>query len=1040
MSRAPSTFPEPQQKFPSPHAVGIRPPMSRPRLPTLLFCALALTGEAASVDFVRDVRPLFEQHCYGCHGPDKQKNSFRLDVKAEAMKGGDEHAPDIVPGKSAESPLYKFVSGADDKITMPPKDKSALSKEQVATLQRWIDEGAVWPEGVDKTKLVDRTDWWSFKPLKVQQAAGIDEFINARLAAAGLRMSPEADARTLIRRLSFDLTGLPPTPEEVARFVAECAAEKDASLNSQHSTLNSSAYERLVDRLLASPRYGERWARHWLDVVHYGETHGYDKDKPRPNAWPYRDYVIHAFNDDKPYARFVEEQIAGDILYPGTADGVLGLGFIAAGPWDVIGHMEVPETKLDGQIARHLDRDDMVQNTIGTFCSATVHCAQCHNHKFDPISQEDYYSLQAVFAAVDRTEVKYYPDDATMKTFTELDARRKAAQAEVAAIEAPLKEKAGEKYEAMTRRIDGASDAPKANPNAHPDYGYHSAIEKEQDTAKWVQVDLGQSTAISRVELLPCYDDFNKIGAGFGFPLRFKLEMSEDPDFKTEVTLLWARHDETFMNDFKNPGLHPFETKVNGEDDGTKGRYVRLTAVKLAPRKDDFILALAEMRVFDKAGRNIALGKPVTALDSIEAPPRWRKSNLTDGLAPEARGLDEKKGLQRERDALLISFADAATKARLQSLRQSIAEATKALEALPPPRSTYAGAVHTGTGNFRGTGADGGRPRIIHVLKRGDLKNPGAEVGPGTIEAIARLEKQPGRFHLPPDKDEGARRAALARWISNRDNPLTWRSIVNRVWQYHFGKGLVETPNDFGRMGGQPSHPELLDWLALTFRDDLGGSFKKLHKLIVCSEAYKQRSSNPQSAIPNPQLIDADNHLLWRQNRCKLDAECVRDSVLMVSGRLDLTMGGPGYQDFVVTHPEHSPHYEYDQHDPEDAKCWRRSVYRFIVRSQQQPFMTVMDCADPSMRVDKRNQSLSALQALAMMNNGLIVTMAKHFAERAAKAGGALEQQVRAAFELALSREPAADEAAALVDYAKREGLENACRVMMNLNEFSFVD
>ena len=258
--------------------------MSRPCLPTLLFCALALAGQAASVSFVRDVRPIFEQHCYGSHGPEKQKNSFRLDVKAEALKGGDEHAPDIVPGRSAESPLYRFISGADDKITMPPKDKPALSPAEVATLRQWLDEGAAWPEGADKTKLEDRTGWWSFKPQQDPKAGGIDYYIKAKKDAAGLTMSPEADARTLIRRLSFDLTGLPPTPEEVAQFVAE-----------SHS---SSAYERLVDRLLASPRYGERWARHWLDVVHYGETHGYDKDKPRPNSWPYRDYVIHAVIDD----------------------------------------------------------------------------------------------------------------------------------------------------------------------------------------------------------------------------------------------------------------------------------------------------------------------------------------------------------------------------------------------------------------------------------------------------------------------------------------------------------------------------------------------------------------------------------------------------------------------------------------------------------------------------------------------------------------------------------------------------------------------
>ena len=303
---------------------------------------LSAAVQAAPVDFVRDVQPVFQQHCYACHGPDKQKNGFRLDVKHDALKGGDEHAPDIVPGKSVESPLYRFVSGADAKIIMPPKDKPALSQAQIAMLQRWIDEGALWPEGADKSKVVDRTDWWSLKPLKKAdtKANSIDGFVHAKLAEKGLSPSPEADAQTLIRRLSFDLTGLPPTPEEVAQFVAECAAQSGPQ----------PAYERLVDRLLESPRYGERWARHWLDVVHYGETHGYDKDKPRPNAWPYRDYVIRAFNQDKPYARFVQEQLAGDVLDPGNPDGIVALGFISAGPWDYIGHAEVPETKLDGRM------------------------------------------------------------------------------------------------------------------------------------------------------------------------------------------------------------------------------------------------------------------------------------------------------------------------------------------------------------------------------------------------------------------------------------------------------------------------------------------------------------------------------------------------------------------------------------------------------------------------------------------------------------------------------------------------------------------
>lgn len=880
---------------------------------------------------------------------------------------------------------------------------------------------------------VDRLDWWSLKPLKredgkVQEARPetVDEFIAAKLQASGLKMSPQADARTLIRRVSFDLTGLPPSPEEVQAFVSDHSPQ---------------AYEHLVDRLLDSPRYGERWARHWLDVVHYGETHGYDKDKPRPNAWPYRDYVIRAFNEDKPYGRFIQEQLAGDVLYPGTVDGIVALGFISAGPWDYIGHAEVPETKLDGKIARHLDRDDMVQNTIGTFCSLTIGCAQCHYHKFDAISQEDYYSLQAVFAAVDRTDVKYYADPAMMRQFTGMEKRRKAAVDAITAIEAPLKAKAGEKYAALIRRIDGAADkSSKTNPNAKPDYGYHSAISPVQDAVKWVQVDLGKTVSIERVELLPCYDDFNKIGAGFGFPVRFKIETSDDPEFKTGVNLLWTKHDQTFMNDFKNPGLTTFFSKVT-KDDGTTGRYVRVTAVKLAPRLNDYILALAEVRVLDAQGNNVARGRPVTALDSIEAPPRWRKSNLTDGLAPEARTTEDKDKLIRESTHLLLSFADAATKTKLQALYAERSTAEAALGKLPPPSKTYAGAIHTGTGTFRGTGPDGGKPRIIQVLKRGDMKSPAAEVGPGSIEAIAKVAGLPGRFELAPESTEGARRAALAKWIADSHNPLTWRSIVNRVWQYHFGKGLVDTPNDFGRMGGQPSHPELLNWLALTFRDDMGGSFKKLHKLIVCSDTYRQSSAvEDRRSTDNPQSIDADNRLLWRQNRRKLDAESIRDCVLAISGKLDLTMGGGSFQDFVVTHPEHSPHYEYELHDPEDPKAWRRSIYRFIVRSQQQPFMTVMDCADPSMRVDKRNESLSALQALAMMNNSLIVTMARHLAERVGKQGGSLEEQVSRAFDLALSRLPAADELRPLTDYAKKEGMENTCRVLMNLNEFSFVD
>jgi mono/diheme cytochrome c family protein len=1030
---------------------------------------------AQQVDFIKDIRPIFESRCQKCHGPEKQKGGWRVDRQDVAMTGGDEHAPNIVPGKSSGSPMIHFVAGLDPDMKMPAKG-DPLTAAEIGLLRAWIDQGAVWPESYGAAKR-DPLDWWSLKPITPPQIPGgitsnisrsrgiplrgttgeniqwpggraatnpIDAFILAKLAEKRLAPSPMADARTLCRRLYFDLTGLPPTPEEIEAF----AADKDPS-----------AYEHLVDRLLASPRYGERWARHWLDVVHYGDTHGYDKDKPRPHAWPYRDYVIRAFNEDKPYARFVEEQVAGDVLFPNTRDGIEALGFIAAGPWDYIGHSEVPETKIDGKIARHLDRDDMVANTIGTFCSATIHCAQCHNHKFDPFTQEDYYSLQADFAALDRTDRQYYRDDALNARFQDLQKRKRDVENALADLEKPLRAKTGEDYAALTRMIDGASEsAARKQGNISPDFGYHSAISPQQDTVKWVQVDLGEHAGIDHVTLRPCYDDFNDIGAGFGFPVRFKVEASDDPEFKTGVTLLWRRHDQTFMNDFPNPHLQPFTTG-GAKDDGIAGRYVRVTATKLAPRKKDFIFALAELQVFDAAGNNLALGKEVTALDSIEAPPRWRKTNLTDGIAPVEPTTEEKSDLISKRETLLLSFADEATKAQRAELlaRQTVVNAE--LKKIPPPDLVYAGGIHTGTGAFRGTGPDGGKARPIFVLARGQVTQPGKEAVAG---ALSVLTFQPARFALAPDAPEGDRRAALAHWIVDPKNPLTWRSIVNRVWQYHFGRGLVATPNDFGRNGALPTHPELLDWLAAEFRDS-GGSLKALHRLIVTSATYRQSSQFPvpgaqsdaASADSSPGTknspsgtqdsaaitVDSDNTLLWHQNRRKLEAEAVRDAVLAVSGKLDLKMGGPGWQDFVVEHPEHSPHYQYDLADPEDTKTWRRSIYRFIVRSQTQPWMTSLDCADPSMRVDRRNESLSALQALALLNDGFMVTQARHFAERVqADAPNDIAAQVNRASALALGHAPTAADRDRLIAFAQANGLPNLCRVLLNLNEFIFVD
>ena len=1004
--------------------------------------ATAADSSADEVDFVRDIQPLLLARCAECHGEQTAKSGLRLDVKSAALLGG-ESGRVIIPSQSMSSPLLERISSTDADRMPPEGDR--LTDAEIDLIRRWIDQGAIWPDGVDKATVRDKYDWWSLKPLirpAVPVATGtghesrhnersdlsspIDAFILARLREKGLNPSPEADRRTLARRLYFDLIGLPPDPAEVEAFVADPEPQ---------------AYERLVDKLLASPHYGERWARHWLDVVHYGDTHGYDKDKPRPHAWPYRDYVIRSLNSDKPYGQFVEEQLAGDVFAPHDAEAITATGFIAAGPWDFIGHAEVPESKTDGMIARLLDRDDMVSNACNTFLSLTVQCARCHNHKFDPVVQEDYYRLQAVFAALDRADRAYDADAGVARQRAELLARQNAAKAKLRQLEAKVAELGGAELKELDSQIAAASQ-----PESHPlaaQFGYHSQIEPTADREKWVQVDLGETVSIAAIQVVGCHDDFNQIGAGFGFPARFKIEVSEDEQFASSVTRIL---DHTGQ-DLKNPGVTPLKVPLAGKS----GRYVRVTATKLAPRQNDFILALAELSVFDALGNNLAKGKSVRALDSIEAPQRWQTSNLVDGyfVGVQAQNKTSLAELKQQREDLLSRVVDLPTRNAVAETRAVLAESTSQLSALPAAQLVYSGMVYSGSGPFTGTGPAGGKPRVIQVLARGDVRKPLKIVVPGIVPLGP---DQSGELVLPEGHSEGLRRVEFAKWITAKENPLTWRSIVNRVWLYHFGRGIVDSPNDFGRMGQLPSHPELLDWLAVEFRDG-GQSLKQLHWLIVCSSTYRQRSGTEskqtdssvtdeigQTDPPSPQSIDASNLYLWRMNRRRLEAESVRDAVLLISGKLNPQLGGPAFQDFVVEKPEHSPHYEYQLHDPDDPRIHRRSIYRFLVRSQPQPFMTTLDCADPSMSVDKRNETVTALQALAMWNNRLMLTMEKYMADRIESLETDLPAQVDYAFRLALSRAPSHSELEELITYTRTYGLTSLCRVVLNLNEFVFVD
>ncbi|MCB1231378.1 MAG: DUF1549 domain-containing protein, partial [Verrucomicrobiae bacterium] len=773
--------------------------------------ALGCVASAASAD---DPLTILERNCLTCHNA--------KDAKGDVVF---ETAPIQIDDRSH---LLESISGSDPEM---PKDRDSLSKEEIATLARWIEAGAPIPEDrVLKDTYLPGRDWWSLRPIKEGQVADptllndpwvkneIDAFVLAKLREKKLSPSPEAEPRVLVRRLFYDLTGLPPQPEEVEAFVANYAKNPEGT------------WTALVDRLLTSPAYGEHWARHWLDVARYGETHGYDKDKPRPNAWPYRDYIIRSLNDDKPWSRFVREQIAGDVLFPGDPDGIVALGFIAAGPWDFIAHYEVGEKKVDGRIAKHMDRDDMVSATFNAFMSTTVQCAQCHHHKFDPVSMEDYYRLHAVFAAVDRAPRVYDLDLEVQQKREQLAVEIGKAEGAIKALDQRIQNEGGPELAQLRERISALKKAGAEGVKKAPEYGYHSQIVKSPDTEKWVQVDLGEPVAIETVELIGAHDEYAGIGAGFGFPVRYRIEVADDPVFASGHRVLSDRTDA----DQVNPGIAPVRLTTKGE----KARFLRLTATRLAERKNDYILALGEIRVLDGTGTNVAAGRPVSALDSIEQGVRWGRKNLVDekfatgGDPAAARELAEL--LDHER-ALLTKIDTPEMRGERASHEANLAKRREELAALPEGKLVYAAATHFQ--KFGNVVPTEGQPREIHLLQRGDIRSPGDLMHPG---APALWEGTTPEFDLPENATEGEARAALANYLADPANPLTWRSIVNRLWLHHFGRGIVDSPNDFGRMGMAPTHPELLDFLAAKLCNDPDQSLKAIHRLIVTSATWRQ--------------------------------------------------------------------------------------------------------------------------------------------------------------------------------------------------------
>ena len=985
-----------------------------------------VSAVARQVDFAREVRPILERSCFGCHGPEKQKSGYRLDVRDIALKGGDSGERAIVPHDSKASPLVRYVSGEDPDMLMPPKksDVPQLTAEQVETLRAWIDAGPSWPDEFAGAK--DAKPHWSLVPLAkpaVPDGAAnpIDAFIRAKLAEKKLAPSPEADRRTLIRRLSYDLTGLPPTPDEVEAFLAD----KD-----------SRAFEMLVDRLLASPRHGEHWARHWLDVANYADTHGNDHDFARWNAWPYRDYVIRAFNDDKPYARFVQEQVAGDALFPDDPQATVALGFLAAGPWDHTLMVTVREDTVDHRSAQNLDRDNMVSTAIGTFQSLTVHCARCHNHKFDPISQREYYALQAVFAGVDRADRPVDADPRIQAERRRLLAEKRAIEnRDLAVLDAPeVARKVTAFEEARTRREEawapfeivsvvstgGATLTRQADGS-----WFASGTRPDRDTyIVTARRRAGKMSAV-RLEVLPD-DRLPQLGPGRwdngNFHLsEFRAFAAAGAD-ESGKPLVFSRasadHDE-------GPAISAAQA-IDGKAETQWGVHPRYG------EPHEAVFELKEPAEFPE-GTTFTL-----LLDFQGGAPGHGIGRFRLSASGAAAGSAVVAPLSGELAAILRVPAGERTAAQLQDLALAVlkAENRRSLAALPAPQFVYAV-----TRDFPPDGANfkpSPQPRPIHLLARGDLGKPGELIAPGTLGCVPGM---PRDLSIADATDEAQRRAALARWLTDERNALTWRSIVNRVWSHHFGRGLCDTPNDFGKMGGTPSHPELLDWLAVWFRDEARGSLKALHRMIVTSETWKQTTRANQGAAS-----DSDNRLLWRQNRPRLTGEEVRDTILALSGQLDLKMGGPPAVQFIsrgdaTFNPGGNPPFvDYEHFDPDSPAARRRAIYRFLFRTVPDPFMDALDCPDGAAFTPVRSVSTTAVQAFAMLNNAFLIRQCEHIATRLAAQAGTPGTQAESAFRLILLRAAGDEERAKFSAYIQHHGLANACQLMVNSNEFLHLD
>ena len=1062
-------------------------------------CALAannLPSRGAEVRFESDIEPILKQHCVGCHGSDEQESRFRLDRLANMLSGGNSGEPAIVPGDPKSSYLVKLIRHKEPGKEMPPDDP--LSEDQIGLIEKWIATGAKTPKRYGPAKAEADLSHWAFQPIARVAAIGPDDFIRRKLNDRGLQLSPVADRRGLIRRLYLVMLGLPPTPQQVDRF-----------LNDDRET----AWTGLVDSVLASPHYGERWASYWLDLVRFGETHGFETNRERSNAWQYRDWVIQSLNSDKPYDQFVREQIAGDAL--GSA---IGTGFLVAGPYDLVKGQD-PLLRLQ---QRMNELDDMINTTGTAFLGLTTGCARCHSHKFDPISQRDYYALQAVFAGVqhgdrvlplsEETKAQIAKIDETIANqmlllrkfiprntgaslvLDESQAQHAYAPSGTAAKHGQTQNDFGGARYTWWKNAPGrdiVTYRPRARGtyrvwlswgSGHKTHSTNTRYTIRRSAAEESIAVVNQQLSAERsgnvdsvtrwsgfynagVHDFTPHDSIVIIGGVTGTAVTADAIVLQPMDQSSDA----SQSDDASASALATPAKRPpVNTKRNTESFPPRhARFVRFTIETTSASEG----CIDEFEVYSRE-RNVALdsngAKATSSGDFVH--PKHKLRHINDGQHGNDRSwiVDSKDGgwvqiefpeavlidrivwgrdrTEQFKDRLAVGYRieAAAESGQWELLASSsdrqpgVGSAAETYQFAGFPQSEAAQGrnwlgklkelrkkktyLEQSTVVYAGTFT---QPGPTHRLFRGEPDAKREQVAPDAIAAFASL-------NLSVNAPEQTRRKALADWIVSPANPLTARVIVNRIWQFHFGTGIVDTPSDFGRNGAPPSHPQLLDYLAAELMNN-GWSLKHIHRLILHSQTWQQSSQPDHAALQ----IDADSRLLWRFPPRRLEAEPIRDSMLAVTGVLDRQdVGGPGFSPFEVELENVRHYYAKTSYGPED---WRRMIYMTKVRQEREQVFGAFDCPDASMVVPQRSRSTTPLQALNLLNSTFVMQQATLFAARLKKEDTNVTEQINRAWRLCFQREPTTAELTESHKFIEQEGLRQFTRALLNTNEFIFI-